>query len=194
MKTLIMLISLLWFPLAHSPQSQYLFSGNSKVTIAGTSTLHDWTMDSKTVKGEADIQVLDDAILSIKDIKVEIPVESLKSGNGKMDNNAYAALKSEKHPKIYFQLKDFENINQNNGKNELVVPGKLTIAGTTKTVNIKVQYRTDSKGNLLVSGSKAIKMTDYGVTPPEVMFGTVKTGNDITINFDLFLAQQSNSF
>ncbi len=32
-------------------------------------------------------------------------------------------------------------------------------------------------------------MTDYGVTPPEVMFGTVKTGDDITISFDLYLGQ-----
>lgn len=93
MKILIMLIALVWLPFTNTPQNKYQFSANSKVTVAGTSTLHDWTMDTESVKGEADIEVSDNKILSIKEIKAEIPVESLKSGKSAMDKNAYEALK-----------------------------------------------------------------------------------------------------
>ena len=192
MKVLIMLISLVWLPFINTPQNHYSFSKDSKISIAGTSTLHDWTMDTRTVKGEADIDVSENEILSIKEIKVEIPLESLKSGNSKMDKNAHEALKSGQHKNIYFQLKGFENIRLINGKSALEVNGNLTIAGKTRTEKIMVNYRTDKNGNLSVNGSKAIKMTDYGVTPPEVMFGTVKTGNEITITFELNLAQKTN--
>ena len=191
MKVLTLLVSLIWLPLINTPQGHYLISKDCKVSIAGTSTLHDWTMETKTVKGDATIDIADNSILSIQEIRVEIPVESLKSGNSKMDNNAYEALKSGQHKTISFQLKGFDKIKLINGRSALEVNGNLTIAGKTRTEKILVNYRTDKNGNLFVNGSKEIKMTDYGVTPPEVMFGTVKTGNAITINFELNLAQSN---
>jgi hypothetical protein len=44
-------------------------------------------------------------------------------------------------------------------------------------------------GTLVCKGSKRIKMTDYKVEPPSFMFGTIKTGDEITISFDVTLAQ-----
>ena len=189
MKVLLMLIALVWLPFTNTPQTKYQFLTNSKISIAGTSTLHDWTMDSDKVTGEADIEVSGNQILSISDVKLEIPVESLKSGKSAMDKNAYEALKSGKHPKISFKLKGFEPIAATGGTSVLEVNGHLTIAGKTRPETILVKYRTDKAGNLLITGSKELKMTDYGVTPPEVMFGSVKTGNDITITFNLHLQQ-----
>ncbi len=189
MKTLIMLIALFWLPLV-SPQQKFQFSNNSKVSVAGTSTLHDWSMDSRSISGEADMELsADNKILSIKAVKLEIPVQSLKSGKDGMDKNAYEALKASKHPTILFQLKDFEEITTSGGASVMEVRGNLSIAGKTRPESILVKYRTDKNGNLYLSGSKDIEMTDYGVTPPEVMFGTVKTGNSITIKFDLYLQQ-----
>lgn len=192
MKILFLLIALVWLPFTNTTQQKYLFKNNSKVTVAGTSTLHDWTMVSQSMKGEADMNLSGNEILSIGEVKVEIPVESLKSGKSKMDKNAYEALKSDKHPTLTFQLKDFEPISVNSGFSMMEVEGHLTIAGKTKSEKILVKYRTDSQGNLIVSGSKDIKMTDYKVTPPEVMFGTVTTGDAITISFELHLAQKNS--
>lgn len=192
MKVLIMLITLVWLPFANSNLTTYQFSENSKVTIAGTSTLHDWTMDSKTIKGTADIEVSGNEISAIKSVILEIPAESLKSGKNTMDKNAYEALNTKKHPNIYFKLKGFDKASLNNGKSAMEVSGDLTIAGKTRPEKILVEYKTDSKGNLLMNGSKAIKMTDYGVTPPEVMFGSVKTGNDLTISFEFTLKNNQN--
>lgn len=189
MKILLMLITLVWLPFTNTPQNKYQFLTNSKISIAGTSTVHDWTMNSDKVIGEADIEVSGNQVLSISEVKLEILVESLKSGKSAMDKNAYEALKSEKHPKISFKLKGFEPIAATGGTSVLEISGHLTIAGKTRPETILVKYKTDKAGNLLITGSKELKMTDYGVTPPEVMFGTVKTGNDITITFNLHLQQ-----
>lgn len=187
MKLIIMLIALVWLPFVNGPQNKFQISDNSTITIAGTSTLHDWTMDSKTVKGTADIELTGGEITAMNEVVLEIPVESLKSGKGAMDKNAYEAMNTKKYPTILFKAKGFDKAAITNGKSTMEVTGDLTIAGKTRTEKILVEYKTDNKGNLVVSGSKAIKMTDYGVTPPEVMFGTVKTGNDLNITFNIAL-------
>jgi len=35
---------------------------------------------------------------------------------------------------------------------------------------------------------KKIKMSDYGIDPPSFMFGTVKTGDEMTVSFNVNLA------
>lgn len=187
MKVIIMLIALVWLPFVNGPQSKYQVSDNSTITIAGTSTLHDWTMDSQNIKGTADIELSGGEITAINEVVLQIPVESLKSGKSAMDKNAYEAMNTKKHPNILFKAKGFDKAAIINGKSTMEVTGDLTIAGKTRTEKILVEYKTDNKGNLVVSGSKAIKMTDFGVTPPEVMFGTVKTGNDLNITFNIAL-------
>jgi hypothetical protein len=42
---------------------------------------------------------------------------------------------------------------------------------------------------MVCKGSKKIKMTDFNVEPPSFMFGSVKTGDEITVTFDVTLAQ-----
>lgn len=189
MKVLLLLISLVWLPFANTPQNKYQFATNSHISIAGTSTLHDWTMDTRKVSGEANIEILNNQLISINEVKLEIPVESLKSGKDVLDDNAYKALKSDKYSSISFQLKDAEPISMAAGMAVLQVNGNLTIAGKTRQESMLVKCRIDKNGNLQVRGETELKMKDYGVKPPEVMLGTVKTGNEITITFELYLQQ-----
>jgi len=64
--------------------------------------------------------------------------------------------------------------------------GNLTIAGTTRLtdLNATLKYNAADK-SFTCSGSKVIKMTDWKVTPPTVLFGTIKTGDQITIQYNL---------
>ena len=38
-----------------------------------------------------------------------------------------------------------------------------------------------------IVGEKSIKMTSYGVEPPTALLGTIKTGDDLTIKFNIKL-------
>ncbi|MEP1791697.1 YceI family protein, partial [Reichenbachiella sp.] len=68
---------------------------------------------------------------------------------------------------------------------ELLGKGELLIAGKSNEIPVRLTINNTSK--LSVSGSIKIKMTDYGITPPTAVFGTIKTGDDITIQFDFTL-------
>ncbi|QLH33054.1 MAG: YceI family protein [Cyclobacteriaceae bacterium] len=145
--------------------------------------MHDWTMTSKQATSVAQFET--DAtgqLTKVNAIVVTIPAESLKSGKGAMDKNAYNALKTDKNKDIKFQLTS-AILNGNN----IVAQGTLTIAGNSKPTELAVTGKPVA-GAIHFQGSKKIKMTEFNVEPPSFMFGSVKTGDEITITFDITLS------
>jgi polyisoprenoid-binding protein YceI len=164
--------------------NNYRQSGTTNMIIAGTSTMHDWTMTSTSATYNATFEVTADGIpTKLNMVSFTMLAESLKSHEKAMDKNAYKSLNTEKYKDITFQLTS----SKITGKT-ITCNGNLTISGTTKPVEVDVTYETKS-GNLVCKGSKKIKMTDFKVEPPSFMFGTIKTGDEITITFDVTLSQ-----
>jgi polyisoprenoid-binding protein YceI len=164
-------------------QQSYRQTGTPVFTIAGTSTMHDWTMTSSVATYNATFEVnADGTPAKLTQVTMTLPAESLKSKEKAMDKNAYKSLNTDKFKDITFQLTS----SKINGKT-INCNGNLTISGTTKPVDVDVTYEVKS-GTLVCKGSKKIKMTEFKVVPPSFMFGTIKTGDDITINFEVTLA------
>ena len=40
-------------------------------------------------------------------------------------------------------------------------------------------------GTVKATGVVTIKMTDFGIHPPTAIFGRIKTGNEVKVNFEL---------
>ena len=163
-------------------QVNYKQATDSYVTIAGTSTLHDWTMTSLELNVQASLEASSTGIAQIKSLTLTIPANSLKSAHKAMDKNAYSALKTDKFKSIQFTV-----LSSTIQKNVVQASGNLTIAGVTKPVQIEATC-INNNGTLICTGSKKIKMSDFQVEAPVFMFGTVKTGDEITISFNLQLA------
>lgn len=163
-------------------QKYTLSATESKLEVLGTSSLHDWEEVATEMTGSAIIN-LDNGQPDIESLKFNVPVKALKSDHGGMDKNTYEALKSNKHPNIYYELKEVKSIEKNGQDYSLKTSGNLTIAGETKNIEMTVTSKT--AGNTIsFSGKVNIKMTDFKVDPPTALLGTVKTGDDITIQFN----------
>jgi polyisoprenoid-binding protein YceI len=162
----------------------YAFSKDYNVTIRGTSNLHDWTENVETVTGEAIINLNADGSYDIDGITIRMKVYSIKSDVGSiMNHNTYKALKADDNPEIIFNLTTpVKSVIMKAGKATISAKGKLSIAGVTKTVDMQVDISLQG-GKLSFSGSQKIKMTNYDVTPPKALFGTLKTGDEITIDY-----------
>lgn len=161
-------------------------SQSLSISIAGTSTLHDWVM--KSDKGRSDVVftlAANDKITDLAALNFTMPAESLKSEHDMMDKNAYKALKTDKNKNITFSLSSADVAQLDANSYQIKAIGTLNIGGTAKQTDLvaTAKYNAGDK-SFTVTGSKKIKMTDWGVKPPTVMMGTIKTGNDLTINFN----------
>lgn len=165
-------------------QTNYKQSAESYITIAGTSTLHEWTMSSSSPQLVAAIETgTEGTIKEVKSLVLMIQSQSLKSANKGMDKNAYSALKVDKFKSISFSMSSSAIQN-----NVIKCLGDLNIAGVTKQVSVDATCTIKSdKSSLLCTGSKVLKMSDYKVEAPSFMFGTVRTGDEITISFNIEL-------
>ncbi|MCJ7758647.1 MAG: YceI family protein, partial [Gillisia sp.] len=65
---------------------------------------------------------------------------------------------------------------------KITTSGYLTIAGTKKPINITFDSKI-SDGNIVLSGNKAIKMSNFNIDAPTALFGTITTGDEVNIKF-----------
>lgn len=164
-------------------QILYKQTGNSGIAISGTSTLHDWTMTSKEVKCQATIEINTDGTpTKLSALSLSVRSESLKSEHKAMDKNAYSTLSTDEHAAITFDL-----ISATLVQHKIQCVGNLTIAGVTKEISVEALYKILPNYGLLCTGTKKLKMSDFGVDAPTFMFGTVKTGDEITVTFSIAL-------
>jgi polyisoprenoid-binding protein YceI len=147
--------------------------------------LHDWKETSSKGSAQAVFQFNGSKLNDLSLLVFTVPVTSLKSEHKTMDNNTYKALKSDKHPEIAYTLSSATITPVNATTYTIKTKGKLTIAGSTRETDVDATAKLNPDNTISVSGSKKLKMTDYGVTPPKVMM--IKTGNDITISYNLRL-------
>jgi len=185
-KTIVSLLALAFgmIALTGHGQNHYTQGNTARISISGTSTMHDWTMttDKATYDAVFETNSQGDPLL-LTSLSFSVPSESLKSGKSGMDKNAYSALKTDKNKQITFQL--------TSGKIEgktIRCLGNLTMAGTTKQIEVDATYTIQTDGSIQCKGSKKLAMSDYNIEPPSFMFGTVNTGNEITVSFDVILA------
>ena len=86
-------------------QVKYTLTPASEMKISGSSSLHDWDMSSNSAKGEGQFVMEGSQFKGIKNLKIQMEAESLKSGTKGLDNNAYKALDTKKHKDVIFNLK-----------------------------------------------------------------------------------------
>jgi polyisoprenoid-binding protein YceI len=155
------------------------------LVLSGTSSIHDWEMKSGQGVFDATISVANDKVV-FTGLSFNFPAESLKSGHGAMDKNTYKALNTEKNPNISFVLSSGNVTSLGANTYLLKGMGKLTISGTTVLTDLVVtlKYNPADK-SFSCTGVKKFKMTQYGVKPPTVMMGAIKTGDEVSISYTL---------
>lgn len=161
-------------------QKDYSLAANPDLRISGTSSLHDWEMKSTKATGSAKMTVSGSSISSISSLSVTMAAESLESGKNGMDKKAYEAMKTDKNKNVSFVLSSAKK----NSDGTWNLTGNFTVAGTKKSVTLKAT-ESISGGIIQLKGSYSFKLTDYGITPPKALAGTIKTGDAVKMNFNV---------
>jgi len=149
---------------------------NGKIK-AHTEVMGDKTIDPATSQISTKLK-MGRGITSIKG-KVSIGAKSLVSDNKSRDEHMYETLKTKEYKTISYTI---DSIKSSNGKYQLI--GKLNFAGVTNPLSVMADISQSGK-NINLSSNFAIKLTDYGLKPPKMLFLTVRDQIDIRVKLKL---------
>ncbi|CAN5311373.1 hypothetical protein BH09BAC3_BH09BAC3_10990 [soil metagenome] len=172
-----------------SAKAQDNFSKKSAVgSIEGTSSLHDWKSEITDIQCKGLFEVRNGILKSIKSTEIKILVEGIKSTKGKtMNNKTYAAFRYKENPYILFTFTSGDVKTVSDNIYTIETTGTLNMAGETKKVAFKTKVNVLPNGDLQISASEKIKMTDYKMKKPTAVFGTITVGDEVNVNFNLVL-------
>lgn len=156
------------FLLSLSILSTLLF-GNSSIEIHGTSTLHDWEMVSKSVD-----TVFENDGSNITKLNVSVMIKTLKSGDEGLDEKAYETLRIDRNNLIRFELREADI------EKGLII-GSFKVLDKEQLAVLKPEVLSLNQ----IKGSFNIKMTDFGLEIPSVMFGAITAGDEVTVKYDI---------
>lgn len=166
-------------------QEKKVSLSESSLTVFGTSNVHDWDVKANEIQSSGVFVMEEGALKDIERLTLTIPTEGLKSGKSGMDKNTYKALNSDKHKNIVYRLTKVNKVTASGtNKYKVETSGSLAINGVTKTVSLT--FDTTVNGNAVtLKGKTTFPMTQYDVKPPTALMGTIKTGDEVTIDFDV---------
>lgn len=154
----------------------------SKLWVEGTSNKNDWTVHAGQLEGTV-------ALRGDNVSRVEVNVASGKIVSNRstiMDRLMHGALKSSEHPTISFVLEEAAAGSPGaDGSFTMDTRGKLTLAGETRDIEMKVTGQRMDDGKVRFTGTYPLTMSDYGIDPPTAMFGALRTGDDVVVHFDV---------
>jgi hypothetical protein len=176
----------------------------SKVRIEGTSSVHDWQVESSLIGGRLEVgsgfptepgQAIQPGKIDAK-ADVFIPVRSLKSveKDGRpysesMDDIMYGKLLQPTHPRIQYHLTELvlkEAPKDTNAPYLFEAAGQLVVAGVTNHISMPLNVTPLGGKKLKITGTTTVKMTDFGIKPPApaLALGLIKTGDEVKLIFD----------
>lgn len=169
-------------------QSEKASSFTSSVIINGTSNLHDWDTKIEQLTGEFAIN----SSKQIQTLTVKIPVKAIKSGDRLMDKKTYETINADKNPNILFQLTEPATpVISDDGNVQVTLIGNLTVAGVTKPISFKSSGKKTGGGGYQLKGIVPLKLSDFKMKTPTAMLGLLKTGDAVTITFNVTVSAQN---
>jgi polyisoprenoid-binding protein YceI len=177
--------ALLLCPAVHAQQAVRLdLLPESRVWVDGTSNREDWTVDATELSGFAVLHRNGPA-LRISEAGFTVAARRMVSEHGViMDRLMHGALKATAHPDIVYELTTAATL-PNGDATPMATTGQVRVAGVTRDVEAPVQAEWLENGSIRFTGSHALLMSDFGITPPTAMFGALRTGNRVVVHFEL---------
>jgi len=175
---------ILAFASVDAQQVVKLLPDQSEITIKGTSKLHDWEENVENFKVNLNLAFQENEIKGIDQVHVTLMSNSIVSENSIMTNKTHDALNVKKYPQIEFRLVSVDNLSSKDGKFTGTLVGDVTLAGVTKRISLTFSG-VHSGNKISIKGSKELIMNDFKIDPPTAMLGTLKTGKEVTISFQL---------
>ena len=151
----------------------YLETGEIK---AHTEIFGDGTIDPKTTAIDSSLMA-EEGLESLKGT-ISFKALSFKSENEDRDENMHESMNIEAHKSVSFYILSLKKL-----ENSYEITGFLILNGVRKEIKSDAKIVRD-EGSLKLSGTFSIKMSDFNIEPPTLLFLSVRDQVDITYNLN----------
>ena len=172
-------------------KKRYYIESGSRLYLDGSSNVNSFTCDCKDYWPAQTLEIdQNGSHASFRNTAVQITTKKFDCHNGKIDLDMQKALKADIFPLIRIELLETwvdpvalkgASTNWVNVRSKV----KITLAGVSKTHTIDGKIRKIALDKVHILGEKKLWMSDFGIAPPEAMFGLIKVNDEITFHFDL---------
>ncbi|MDA0990344.1 MAG: YceI family protein [Verrucomicrobia bacterium] len=194
------------------PAATYRLQPGSRIQLNGSSTVHDWSFDSREVSGSVFIPVGYDVIDQLfaewtasqpPDLEtaygrrdtiqswsghLTMPVDSLENDNPRQKRDMQQALKGDQFPIITCSLTNvvaIRPVEQTTDALLIQTLGYLEIAGQRRPATIAFTATPNGDRTYRAEGRVQIRMSDFDIDPPSAMFGLLRAHDDVDLAFTL---------
>lgn len=123
--------------------------------------------------------------LNVDSIAVQIPVSCIKSSNKIMEHDMHEMLKIEHYPTITIEIPDPQIWELESLKERSIINLCMVIKGVKNCFIIPLTIKENLIDLLTVNGEVKFNLSEYGIIPPEKLFGLIKVKNEVIISFEL---------
>ncbi|WP_345969449.1 hypothetical protein WCX72_08870 [Sulfurimonas sp. HSL1-6] len=138
------------------------------IEVNGTSSLHDWKLASESVRV---YMVQENG--RVETLQVALVIETLKSGNEALDNDAYEAFGVDRECPVLFSLRA--------QKEDGSLEGVMRIGRHEQ----RVAATPDRMEEGVISGTFKTKMSRFGITPPSLFAGMMTVDDTVGIRYTI---------
>ena len=111
---------------------------------------------------------------------IEVSMSDLISENKRRDADMQEALESSIFPKVVFELKEVVA----KGEDNYLLKGTMNLHGVTKPITFEGKI-TEESSTVRIKATSALKMTDFGIKPPKLLFLSVRDQVDLSVDISL---------
>ncbi len=162
----------------------------SRVELRGDSTLRKYSAvaNQMSLTGTTEPKPAAGSLLTWTPTEVImlLDVKNLKSGSDGLDEHMQENLKATAFPQIQLKLTSFNFLSEKS----VTAAGTLMVAGVRKPVEITASVLVENAVTR-IKGIKTVLMSDFGIAPPAMMLGALKTRDEIEIIFDVVCQPES---
>jgi len=111
---------------------------------------------------------------------MDVSIADFMSDNSKRDANMHETMESDKFPKASYEIKEVIA----KGGDNVTLKGTLSIHGVTKPLSFEGSV-SEEGSKVRIKAKSSMKMSDFGITPPKMVFLTVR--DQVDLNVDVIL-------
>lgn len=139
----------------------------SRVFIVARSSLHPIDGQADGPTGFVDAEIVDGCphLASGAPMRIELPIDRLKSGNVLYDRELQRRVDARRYPTISGEAQEVSEF----APGRYRVRGGLTFHGVTQIVDGEVTVRLDGDRSLVLEGEQTFDVRAFKVTPPRIL-------------------------